>query len=57
MSCNRIDQIQAFRMDAQTAKELIEKYQAGTATDEEVSLIEKWVMLGKIRTSTSLMKS
>jgi ferric-dicitrate binding protein FerR (iron transport regulator) len=36
-------------MNTKNAKELIEKYQAGTATPEEVALIEKWVMLGTVK--------
>lgn len=36
-------------MKTKIAKELIEKYQAGTATPDEVALIEKWVMLGTVK--------
>jgi transmembrane sensor len=36
-------------METKTAKELIAKYQAGTATAAEVALIEKWVMLGRVK--------
>lgn len=36
-------------MDTKNAKELIEKYQAGMATPEEVALIEKWVTLGSVK--------
>jgi transmembrane sensor len=36
-------------MSTKIAKELIEKYQAGTATPDEIALIEKWVMLGTVK--------
>ncbi|WP_285009397.1 FecR family protein [Pedobacter faecalis] len=36
-------------MDNKRAKELIESYKAGTATPEELGVIEKWIMLGTVR--------
>nr|WP_121270883.1 FecR domain-containing protein [Pedobacter schmidteae] len=36
-------------MEAKNARELIEKYQEGTALPEEVVLIEKWIILGTVK--------
>jgi hypothetical protein len=36
-------------MNTRIAKELLEKYQAGIATPDEIALIEKWVMLGTVK--------